>query len=293
MLATIIDGKKIAEEIKTGLAKEIEQLKNQGIIPGLAAVLVGTNPASEIYVRNKARACQEVGIYSEVIRRPDDLTETELLNLIRDLNRRLDIHGILIQSPLPGQVSEPRVYQEIDPSKDVDGFHPLNIGKMLLGQPTFLPCTPLGVIELLKRSGNHPAGKNIVILGRGNIVGKPLAIMLLQNWSDGNATITVVHTKTSNPFDHIQRADILIVAIGKPEFVTGEMLKRGAVVVDVGINRVADSSQPKGYRVTGDVNFDSARLIASAITPVPGGVGPMTIAMLLANTVKAAIKKAG
>jgi methylenetetrahydrofolate dehydrogenase (NADP+)/methenyltetrahydrofolate cyclohydrolase len=287
MPAEIIDGKKISSEIKEGLREKIKNLKEKGRAPGLAAVLVGENPASQVYVNMKAKACEEIGIHSEVFRYPKDLPESDLLEKIDALNNQENIHGILVQFPTPEQISEEKVILAIDPKKDVDGFHPFNVGMMLAGKPTFLPCTPLGIQELLVRSGNDPSGKHVVILGRGSLVGRPLAPMLFQKAKGANATVTVCHTATKDLANITKQADILIAAMGKARFVTKEMVKPGVVVIDVGTNRVEDPSAKSGYRLVGDVDFDSVSQVAGAITPVPGGVGPMTIAMLLSNTVKA------
>ncbi len=288
MGAEIIDGKKIADEIKSELSEKIRILKERGIVPGLAAVLVGDNPASKLYVDMKRKACQKLGIYSEKIVRPSDFSESGLLELIDELNRRKDIHGILVQSPLPKGIDESKAILAVSPDKDVDGFHPINQGLMLSGKPHFLPATPAGIVELLWRSGHPVSGRHVVILGRGYLVGKPLAILLSGKWSKGNATVTLCHTGTVGIADYCRNADILVAAMGKARFVTGDMVKPGAVVVDVGTNRIEDDSHPRGYRVVGDVDFESVVSVASAITPVPGGVGPMTIAMLLSNTLKAA-----
>jgi methylenetetrahydrofolate dehydrogenase (NADP+)/methenyltetrahydrofolate cyclohydrolase len=287
MPAEIIDGKKISLEIKEGLKQKIEELKVKGKTPGLAAVLVGDNPASQVYVNMKAKACEKVGIFSQVYRYPKDLPESDLLEKINELNRKETIHGILVQFPTPDQISEEKVILAIDPKKDVDGFHPFNVGMMLAGKPTFMPCTPLGIVELLMRSGNDPSGKHVVILGRGSLVGRPLAPMLYQKAKGGNATVTMCHTRTRDISDIIKQADILVAAMGKARFVTADMVKQGVVVIDVGANRIKDPSTKSGYRLVGDVDFDSVSQVAKAITPVPGGVGPMTIAMLLSNTVKA------
>jgi len=287
MPAQIIDGKAVSSEIKNQLKAKIEGLKDKGKVPGLAAVLVGDNPASEVYVNMKAKECEKVGIHSEVYRYPKDLPETELLKKIEELNEKDTIHGILVQFPTPPQISEERVILAIDPKKDVDGFHPFNVGMMLAGKPTFLPCTPLGVQELLMRSGNDPSGKHVVILGRGSLVGKSLAPMLYQKMKGANATVTVCHTGTRDLPGMTRQADILVAAMGKARFVTGDMVKPGVVIIDVGTNRIEDPSTKSGYRLVGDVDFDSVSQVAGAITPVPGGVGPMTIAMLLSNTVKA------
>ncbi len=287
MPAEIIDGKKISSDIKESLKERIEALGRSGKVPGLAAILVGDNPASQVYVNMKAKACEKIGINSEVYKYPRDLPEPELIKKIDELNEKKTIHGILVQFPTPEQISEEKVILAIDPKKDVDGFHPFNVGMMLAGKPTFLPCTPLGIMELLSRSGNDPSGKHVVILGRGSLVGRPLAPMLYQKTKGANATVTVCHTATKNLVSFIQQADILIAAMGRAKFVTADMVKPGVVVIDVGTNRVEDPSTKSGYRLVGDVNFDSVSQVAKAITPVPGGVGPMTIAMLLSNTVKA------
>jgi len=288
MQEKLIDGKQIAKKIKAELKEDIATLKEAGITPGLAAVLVGDDPASHIYVRSKEKACKKVGIYSEVIKRPADFPENELNALISELNEREDIHGILIQSPLPKHLDELSAVVRVNPIKDVDGFHPVNMGYMLLGKPIFLPCTPFGVIRMLEEIGVDPKGKKVVILGRGNIVGKPLAAMLMQKWTGCNATVTVCHTGTADISAETKQADILIAAIGKAKFVTADMVKDGVVIIDVGTNRVDDPGSPKGYYVCGDVDFDGCLEKAFRITPVPGGVGPMTIALLLYNTVRAA-----
>jgi methylenetetrahydrofolate dehydrogenase (NADP+)/methenyltetrahydrofolate cyclohydrolase len=287
MPAEIIDGKKISSEIKENLKGKLENLKKKGVVPGLAAVLVGDNPASQVYVNMKAKACEEVGIHSDVCRYPKELPESDLLRKIEELNQKKNIHGILVQFPTPEQISEEKVILAIDPKKDVDGFHPFNVGMMLAGKSTFLPCTPLGIQELLLRSGNDPSGKHVVILGRGSLVGRPLAPMLFQKAKGANATVTVCHTATKNLSNLTKQADILIAAMGKAKFVTADMVKPGVVVIDVGTNRIEDPSTKSGYRLVGDVDFDSVKEVAKAITPVPGGVGPMTIAMLLSNTVGA------
>jgi methylenetetrahydrofolate dehydrogenase (NADP+)/methenyltetrahydrofolate cyclohydrolase len=293
MSARIIDGKKISDEIKAEIKAEVEKLRQNGIIPGLAAVLVGDNPASALYVKMKASACEKVGIYSEVIKRDKLSAHQEILDLVRQLNVRDDIDGILVQSPLPFQIDEPAITLAIDPSKDVDGFHPLNQGLLLAGRPIFEPATPLGIVELLNRSDSSPDGKDVVILGRGFLVGKPLAVMLSNKTSQTNATVTVCHTGTRDIAFHTRRADIIVVAMGKDRFLTGDMVKPGAVVIDVGTNEIDDPTHPRGKRLVGDVDFESVSRVAGAITPVPGGVGPMTIAALLKNTLKAARKRHG
>ncbi len=287
-MAEIIDGAQTAKEIRRELKTEVAALAARGVVPGLAAILVGDDPASMVYVNSKAKMCKRVGIYSEVIRKDADITQEELVQLIESLNRNDKISGILLQSPIPKYLDEFAACLRIDPIKDVDGFHPDNVGRLLIGRPRYQSCTPAGVIELLKRYDVSLKGKEVVIVGRSNIVGKPLAAMLMQKWPETNATVTVCHTGTKDIFYHTRRADIVITALGKPEFLKGEHIKEGAVVIDVGISRVDDDSTEKGYRLDGDCYFESCAAKASKITPVPGGVGPMTIAMLLTNTVKAA-----
>lgn len=290
MNASLIDGKKIAEEIKDEIRKEVARLKSIGIIPKLSVVLVGDNPASQVYVNAKGKACDEVGMAHDTIRLPSDTAEADLLSLIGRLNYDDTVTGILVQLPLPHQIKEDRIINAIEPAKDVDCFHPFNVGQMVIGTPTFLPCTPAGVQELLVRSGHDPAGKHVVIVGRSNIVGKPLANMLIQKARGANSTVTVCHTGTKDMGSHVRQGDIVVAAAGKADMVTGDMLRDGAVVIDVGINRVNDPSKKSGYRLVGDVHFESASRVAAAITPVPGGVGPMTIVMLLRNTLKAATR---
>lgn len=287
-MAVIIDGKRIAEDVKNELRGEIDKLKARGCVPGLSVILVGENPASEIYVRMKTKAAAALGIKSETITLPAGISERELLDQIDLLNRNHSVHGILVQLPLPGHIEENGVISTVAPEKDVDGFHPVNRGKLMVGEDTLVPCTPLGVQVMLTKSGHDPAGKHVVIVGRSKIVGLPLATMLVQKTSGGNATVTVCHTRTRDLAAFTTRADILIAAVGKPEVIDGSMIKHGAVVIDVGVNRVEDSDSEKGYRITGDVEFASVEKKAAAISPVPGGVGPMTIAMLMHNTVKAA-----
>lgn len=287
--AKLIDGNAIGQAMRTELSGEIAALKARGVTPGLAAVLVGENPASATYVRMKGKACDEAGLYHETIDRPADTTEADLLALVDRLNADPRIHGILVQLPLPKHINTGRVLLRIDPGKDVDGFHPTNVGKVSTGDPSgFRPATPYGVQQLLLRSGVDTTGAHAVIVGRSNIVGRPMAALLLQDGPGGNATVTVCHSRTRNIGAVTRQADILIVAMGKPEFVTGDMVREGAVVIDVGVNRVNDPAAKRGYRLVGDVKFDEAVQVASAITPVPGGVGPMTITMLLVNTVQAA-----
>jgi methylenetetrahydrofolate dehydrogenase (NADP+)/methenyltetrahydrofolate cyclohydrolase len=292
MPAQIINGRKISEEIKKEVKQKKEALFNEtGIVPGLAFILVGDNPASQVYVNMKGKACEELGFYSVTIKLPAQTTEDELIEKIKALNNDSKIHGILVQLPLPAHIDEQKVLQAIDPIKDVDGFHPVNVGKLVIGLDTYLPCTPAGIQELLKRSDINPSGKHVVIVGRSNIVGKPIANILLQKRDWANATVTVCHTGTRDISYFTRQADILIVAMGKPEFIRGDMIKPGAVVIDVGVNRIDDPNAEKGYRIVGDVHFESAFEVAGAITPVPGGVGPMTIAMLMKNTLQAALNQ--
>lgn len=289
MPAEIIDGKRIAQDMRQELRPQIEALTARGVTPGLAVVLVGNNPASQVYVRMKGRACEEAGIYSEQINLPADTPEHELLGVIDRLNADPKIHGMLVQLPLPDQINEMRVLHRVNPSKDVDGFHPENVGKAAMGDPTaFRPATPYGVQQMLVRSGVETSGAHAVIVGRSNIVGRPMASLLTQKSDGGNATVTVCHSRTKNIGEVTRLGDILIVAMGKPEFIRGDMVREGAVVIDVGVNRVDDKRAKQGYRLVGDVAFDEVAQVASAITPVPGGVGPMTITMLLYNTVQAA-----
>lgn len=286
MSCKIISGPEVAGQIYDELRGRIEAVKSKGVMPGLAVILVGDDPASQVYVRNKGKKCEELGMHSETIVLPKETTESELLAKIDALNRDPAIHGFLVQLPLPDHIDEDKVIQAIDPLKDVDGFHPVNVGNMLIGKPGFLPATPAGVQQMLVRSGIEIAGKHVVIVGRSNIVGKPMAALLVQRGAD--ATVTVVHSRTKDLPSITRQADILIVAIGKARFIGADMVKEGAVVIDVGTNRIDDPTHPKGSRLVGDVDFDAVAKKASAITPVPGGVGPMTICMLMANTVKAA-----
>ncbi len=289
MTAVLIDGRKIADDIRQEIKSETARLKQKvGITPALAFILVGDNPASQSYVKMKGKGCDEVGFRSITEKLSADVSESDLLRLIDRFNRDKTVHGILVQLPLPQHIDEGKIIAAIDYRKDVDGFHPINIGKLVAGQDGFKPCTPLGVQELLIRSGNDPGGKHVVIIGRSNIVGKPLANILMQKQKGANAIVTIAHTGTKSISSFTREADILVAAIGKPEFVKGDMVKRGAVVIDVGINRVEDPSAKNGYRIVGDVHFASVSQVASAITPVPGGVGPMTIAMVLRNTLIAA-----
>ena len=289
MPATIIDGKKISEEIKSEVKRETDLLKKQsGITPGLAFILVGDNPASQVYVRSKGKACAEIGFHSVTETLPADCPEDRLLGLVRKFNEDPAIHGLLVQLPLPAHLNEQTVIEAIDYRKDVDGFHPVNVGRLVLGLPCLRPCTPAGVQELLLRSGHDPAGKHVVVVGRSNIVGKPVMNILLQKQRGANAVVTIAHTGAADLTRFVRDADIVVAAIGRPEAITGAMLKPGCVVIDVGINRIPDASTKSGTRLVGDVHFASASEVASAITPVPGGVGLMTIAMLMKNTLLAA-----
>jgi methylenetetrahydrofolate dehydrogenase (NADP+)/methenyltetrahydrofolate cyclohydrolase len=293
MTAQIIDGKKIAAEMQAELKNEVAKLKEQGIVPGLGVILVGDDPASKSYVTSKERTCEEIGIYSDDNRLDAKTSQKELMALVEKMNTDPKINGILVQLPLPDGLDESEVLLTINPDKDVDGFHPINVGKMMLGEKAFLPCTPYGIIQLLIRSGITTEGAEVVIVGRSNTVGKPLANMLIQKNPSGNATVTVCHTRTKNISLHTKQADIIIAAAGRPNTITADMIKEGAVVIDVGVNRVEDATKKKGYRLVGDVDFDAVKEKASLITPVPGGVGPMTITMLLYNTVESAKKAAG
>jgi len=300
LTAKIIDGKALAEQIREEVKSGVEKLKSEkGIVPGLGVILVGENPASEVYVRNKARACEHVGIYSETIKLLEDISEEELLNHVDKLNNREDIHGILVQLPLPEHINSEKILFAISPDKDVDGFHPINVGKLTTGEETFYPCTPSGIIEIIKRQGIEIKGKEAVIIGRSNIVGKPVAFLLLHN----HATVTICHSRTVDLPKVAKRADILIVAVGKPLIVTDEYVKPGAIVIDVGINRIKkedaseellnwrkDAFEKRGSTLVGDVDFLKVKEIAGYLTPVPGGVGPLTVAMLMKNTLKSAKK---
>lgn len=286
MASRLISGTDISEQIYGELRARIAALKERGITPGLAVVLVGEDPASQTYVRMKGRKCEELGMHSVTITLPADTPEEVLLGRIAELNADPAINGFLVQLPLPDHIDEDKVIEAIDPAKDVDGFHPVNVGRMLIGKPGFLPATPAGVMEMLRRSGVETAGKHVVIVGRSNIVGKPMAALLVQKGAD--ATVTVAHSRTADLGEVTRTADILIAAVGRPRFITADMVKDGAVVIDVGTNRIDDPTHPKGSRLVGDVDFEAVRDKASAITPVPKGVGPMTICMLMANAVKAA-----
>lgn len=290
MSAQIISGKDIAAEIRAELTEEVARLKDDlGVTPGLATVLVGEDPASQMYVGMKNKAAGEMGIYSRQITLDAETSEDELLGVVAGLNADPAINGILVQIPLPDHIEEGKVLEAIHPSKDVDGFHPVNVGRLSTGSGDFFaPCTPAGVIEMLMRSGHDPSGKHVVVVGRSNLVGKPVAALLIRKERGGNATVTVCHSRTPDLGAVTRTADILIVAMGRPEMITADMVRPGAVVIDVGTSRVEDPTQDKGYRVCGDVLFDEVAKVAAAISPVPGGVGPMTITMLLSNTVKSA-----
>ena len=293
MSAKILSGKALAADFRADIAKETAQLiKKTGIKPGLGVILVGVDPASTSYVTAKERACDEAGIYSEDVRIPAESTEEEVLTLVEQMNNNPEIHGILVQLPLPKHIDESRIINAIAPEKDVDGFTPLNVGRMMIGETCFLPCTPHGIIQMLMKAGVETSGKHAVVVGRSNIVGKPVAQLLMRKAEGGNATVTVCHTGTKDLKAFTLQADILVVAAGRPNTVTGDMIKPGAVVIDVGVNRIPDETRPKGYRLAGDVDFESAKECASLITPVPGGVGPMTITMLLYNTLKSARRTA-
>lgn len=286
---TIIDGKKISQEIKNEVKQAAEKLKSEkGIIPGLAFILVGENPASQSYVKSKGKACEEIGIYSVTEQVPATISESDLLEMVERFNNDEKIHGILVQLPLPKHINEQKVIEAISPAKDVDGFHPASVGKMMIGIDTFYPCTPYGIVELLKRYNINPSGKHVVVVGRSNIVGKPIANMLVQKKEWANAIVTIAHTAAKDLSYYTKQADILIAAVGKANAITKDMVKPGVVVIDVGINRVEDAATKTGYKIVGDVDFDGVKEVASAITPVPGGVGQMTIAMLMVNTLHAA-----
>lgn len=289
MTAQIIDGKAIAAEIRAEVAERVRRLKEErGVMPAQAFILVGDNPASISYVRGKGNACEEVGIQSQTIHLPESTSEAELLELIAKLNADPKMHGMLVQLPLPPQIDEQRATAAIAPEKDVDGLHPMNVGRLFKGEPYLLPCTPAGVVEMLIRSGYPPDGKHVVICGRSNLVGRPLAAILIQKKAGANATVTICHTGTKDLAYHSRQADIVVAAMGRAKAITADMVREGTVVVDVGINRVEDASRKSGYRLVGDVDFEAVAEKAAAITPVPGGVGPMTVAMLLTNTVRAA-----
>ncbi len=293
MAAQIISGTRIAKEIRAEVATGVAELRERsGVTPGLAVVLVGDDPASATYVRNKGRACEEAGIFSETFNLPASTTQGEVLDLVKRLNGDSRFHGLLVQIPLPDQIDEDTVLLAIDPAKDVDGLHPFNVGRLVEGSPTFLPCTPAGIQQMLLRSGYDPEGAHVVVCGRSNIVGKPVAMLMVQKAAGANATVTMCHTRTKDLASVTRLADILIIAAGRPNTITADMVKDGAVVVDVGMNRIDDPSRERGFRLVGDVDFQAVSEKAAAITPVPGGVGPMTIAMLLRNTLLAAERAA-
>lgn len=284
----LLDGKKIASEIRKELKEKIDDLKSKGkSVPGLIAILVGENPASQIYVTSKSKACEEIGMKTKVEKFPSTLSEKELISIIEKYNTDNEFHGILVQLPLPKHINENKIIESISPKKDVDGFHPMSVGNLVIGKETFVSCTPAGIQELLKRYYINTRGKHVVVVGRSNIVGKPIANLMLQKNDYANSIVTVCHSAASDISYYTKQADILIAAIGQPEMIKGDMVKEGVVVIDVGINRIEDKTSSKGYRIVGDVAFDEVAEKASFITPVPGGVGPMTIAMLLSNTFKA------
>lgn len=288
MAGQLLDGKAISQSLRADIAAAATAATRAGSQPGLATVLVGEHPASLSYIRGKQKACAAAGIFAEDVRLPADTPEAELIGTIDELNARSDIHGILVQQPLPPHLDETRVVARIDPDKDVDGFHPVNLGRLMRGEPGFVPCTPFGIVKMLAAAGVETSGANVVIVGRSLLVGKPLASLLMQKSPTGNATVTVCHSRTRDLADVTARADILVAAMGQPSFISAEMVRDGAVVVDVGINRVDDPSRKRGYRLVGDVDFEPVSQKASLITPVPGGVGPLTVTMLLYNTVQSA-----
>jgi methylenetetrahydrofolate dehydrogenase (NADP+)/methenyltetrahydrofolate cyclohydrolase len=297
MTAKIISGTEVAKEIRAELKERVDKLKKQGVTPGLVMIRVGEDPASVSYVSGKEKAAEEIGVWSQTIVLPENASEKELLSKVKEMNKAAHVDGILVQLPLPKHINADKVLNLIDPAKDVDGFHPVNVGKMLIGDPYFMPCTPHGAVELMIRSGNPPEGKHVVICGRSNIVGKPLMAMLVQKNKRANATVTVVHTGTKNMAEITRQADILVAAMGSPEVIKADMVKEGAVVIDVGVNRVGwkpSKTDPTKQvpDLRGDVEFETVKEKASAITPVPGGVGPMTITMLMVNTVVAAERRA-
>lgn len=284
----VIDGKAMAEEIRNELKKEVEILKKEGKkVPHLAAVLVGNNPASETYVNAKVKACAEVGFGSSLIKLSETITESELLEKVKEINNNPEIDGYIVQLPLPSHINEQKVTMAISPKKDVDGFHPENLGRMVLNLPCFLPATPAGMVEMLRRSNIDTTGKHCVVVGRSHIVGSPISILMARNSNPGNCTVTITHSRTKNLEEYTKSADILMVAIGKPEFITAKHVKEGAVVIDVGIHRIEDASKKSGFRLVGDVKYDEVAPKCSYISPVPGGVGPMTIATLMSNTLSA------
>jgi len=288
----LLDGKQLARQIKDELAqKTAAQIAAGGKVPHLAAVLVGDNPASKVYVRNKVRSCEQVGFHSTLIRKPADITEAELLHIIEELNQDPGIDGFIVQLPLPDHLDEHKVTLAIDPAKDVDGFHPVNIGRMALGLPCYLPATPCGIVEMLDRYEIPTSGKEVVVVGRSNIVGTPISILLSRKGKVGNATVTLCHSRTADLAEHTRRADIIIASVGRPNTITADMVKDGVVIIDVGINRIDDPDSAKGYKLVGDVDFDGVSPKASYITPVPGGVGQMTVVSLLMNTLSASKKE--
>ncbi len=287
-LGNIIDGKQVAADLRAELKEEVAKRIANGYQPGLALILVGSDPASKVYVGMKQKACEELGILSLVMQMPEDTTQEELLRRVNEINEDTRFHGLLVQSPVPKHLDEDEVVRAIRPEKDVDGFHPYNVGLLALEQPRFVACTPLGIMELLNRYNIDPSGKHAVVIGRSHIVGTPMALLLKQKAKGANATVTICHSRTQNLPEMVRSADIVIAAIGSPQFVKGDWIKEGAVVIDVGVNRVEDATKKRGYRLVGDVEFNVAKERASYITPVPGGVGPMTVAMLMKSTVKAA-----
>jgi methylenetetrahydrofolate dehydrogenase (NADP+)/methenyltetrahydrofolate cyclohydrolase len=291
--ARILDGRQIAQDMRRELAADVARLAARGVVPGLGVLLVGDNPASRSYVTAKEKACGEVGLYSREIPLPAGATQEQILEVVRGFNADPRIHGILVQLPLPKAAMEQAVLETVLPTKDVDGFHPVNVGRMMLGLPAFLPCTPHGILHILQRSGIPTAGAHAVIVGRSNIVGRPLANLLSQKSALGNATVTLCHTGTRDVAAHTRQGDIVIAAAGRPRTITADMIRAGATVIDVGVNRVEDATHPRGFRLVGDTDFEAVREKAGAITPVPGGVGPMTITMLLFNTVLSARRHAG
>jgi methylenetetrahydrofolate dehydrogenase (NADP+)/methenyltetrahydrofolate cyclohydrolase len=289
MSATILDGKQLAADMRADIAIQVAKLKaDRGVTPGLGVILIGVDPASTSYVTAKEKACEEAGMYSQDVRVPAETTQAEALALVRQMNADPRIHGILVQLPLPKHIDEGAVINAIAPAKDVDGFTPVNVGRMMIGETCFLPCTPHGIIQMLLKAGVKTSGQHAVVVGRSNIVGKPVAHLLMRKAEGGNATVTVCHTGTRDLAAFTRQADILVVAAGRPNTVTGDMVKPGAAVIDVGVNRIPDATKKSGFRLAGDVDFDSAKEVASLITPVPGGVGPMTITMLLYNTLESA-----
>lgn len=291
-IVKILDGKKLSEEIKLEIAAEVASIKAAGgKIPHLAAVLIGNNPASESYVRSKVRSCDQVGFESTLIRKDDSISEEELLEIIDELNESDDVDGFIVQLPLPPHIDEVKVTLAIDPKKDVDGFHPVNFGRMAQGLPCYLPATPFGILQMIERTGIETSGKHVVVVGRSNIVGTPMSILLSRKAKVGNATVTLTHSRTRDLSAEVSRADIVIAAIGIPNFISADMVKEGAVIIDVGINRIEDETRKRGYRLVGDVDFDGVANKVSYITPVPGGVGPMTVTSLLLNTLKSSKKE--